>query len=269
VVHRYSRRDALKLVSAFGAVIGASSIGACGDVAEEPTAPHLDPVPLEPRPGREPLPPEGRLRLGGLKSVSGSTQPFNALEQQLIYSRLVAVDPRTATIHGDLAAEIEVVDPLEVASGSGRRSSSIRTRIHLHFRSRLTQCVGPFACLRPMAMRCSATSSSRWRFLMRGTWCCGCVGRSHSCSSSWQPPKPRSVRRNATRTFENRSAAVCSFPRERTPLDTSCLAIHCTTRSDIRGCNRSTSSTSMMRENSTAPSARCGSMFGSTWTPRA
>ncbi len=114
----YSRRDALKLAAAFGAVVGAASIGACGDEAApsgEPTAdPRLGPLDLGLRAAREAGGAEGRLRLGSLKTVPISSQPLTPFEQQLVYSRLVAVDPRTATIHGDLASGIEVVDPLEV-----------------------------------------------------------------------------------------------------------------------------------------------------------
>ena len=112
----YSRREALKLAAAFGAVVGAASIGACGDddslVDEED--PRLGMVRLERRAVREPHAPAGRLRLGTLKTVPVAAQPLSAIEQLLVYSRLVAVDPRTATIHGDLASAIEVVDPLEV-----------------------------------------------------------------------------------------------------------------------------------------------------------
>lgn len=116
MVRSYSRREALKLAAAFGVVVGASSIGACGDdvPSAEEEDPRLGMVPLERRAVREPQQPEGRLRLGTLKTVPVSTQPLSAIEQLLVYSRLVAVDPRTATIHGDLASAIEVVDPLEV-----------------------------------------------------------------------------------------------------------------------------------------------------------
>ena len=116
MVRRYSRRDALKLAAAFGVVVGASWIGACGDDAlrEAPGDPPFGEVPLEPRAARNAVVTEGRLRLGSLKSVPMSTQPLTVFEKLLVYSRLVAVDPRTATIHGDLASAIEVVDPLEV-----------------------------------------------------------------------------------------------------------------------------------------------------------
>lgn len=116
MVRSYSRREALKLAGAFGVVVGATSIGACGDdvPAVEEEDPRLGMVPLEGRAVREPHAPAGRLRLGTLKTVPVATQPLSAIEQLLVYSRLVAVDPRTATIHGDLASAIEVVDPLEV-----------------------------------------------------------------------------------------------------------------------------------------------------------
>jgi len=106
----------LKLAAAFGVVVGASWIGACGDDAlrEAPGDPPFGEVPLEPRAARNAVVTEGRLRLGSLKSVPMSTQPLTVFEKLLVYSRLVAVDPRTATIHGDLASAIEVVDPLEV-----------------------------------------------------------------------------------------------------------------------------------------------------------
>jgi peptide/nickel transport system substrate-binding protein len=116
VVRSYSRREALRLAAAFGVVVGATSIGACGDdvpsVEEEDLG--LGLVPLEQRAVRELHAPAGRLRLGTLKTVPTASQPLSVIEQLLVYSRLVAVDPRTATIHGDLAAAIEVVSPLEV-----------------------------------------------------------------------------------------------------------------------------------------------------------
>lgn len=116
MTRRYSRRAALKLAAAFGAVVGATSIGACGD-GESPEVvgdPRLGAVRLAGRATGEPAAAEGRLRLGVLKSTPGLVQPLTPFEQLLVYSRLVAVDPRTATIHGDLTSAIEVVEPLEV-----------------------------------------------------------------------------------------------------------------------------------------------------------
>ena len=115
MVRTYSRRDALKLASAFGVAVGAMSVG-CGDGAPSVVVadPRLGAVALERRGVREPQPPEGRLSLGALKTSSFSIEPLTAVEQFLVYSRLVAVDPRSGTIHGDLASAIEVVDPLEV-----------------------------------------------------------------------------------------------------------------------------------------------------------
>jgi len=67
--------------------------------------------------GREAGPsgaPSGRLRLGVVNSNRLVSQPLSRLEQQLAYSRLIAIDPRSATVHADLASAFELVEPLEI-----------------------------------------------------------------------------------------------------------------------------------------------------------
>ena len=49
-----------------------------------------------------------------LRREGFTSQPFSELEHYLAYSRLVSTDPRTATVHADLASTFEIVEPLEV-----------------------------------------------------------------------------------------------------------------------------------------------------------
>ena len=107
----HSRRDALRL----GAVglLGAALATACGS-EPEPAAPAPAPATLALR-ARAPVPPgvtqSGRLTLGVLRSDAIGREPLAPVARALTYACLVAVDPRTAAVHGDVAQSIEVPQP--------------------------------------------------------------------------------------------------------------------------------------------------------------
>ncbi len=105
----YTRRDALQL--GLGA-LGAALLAACSDDddAADATAstatPEATAVSLL---DADPPPPSGES--GILRQdLVGEPQPPPGLS----YSRLVSVDPRDATLHGDLAERVEQVGPLEL-----------------------------------------------------------------------------------------------------------------------------------------------------------
>ena len=105
----HSRREALRL----GAVaLGAALLASCGGADEDdppdagatptPTAAPSLLAPIQAPPDGE----AGMLRQG----LVGEPQP----PAELSYARLVAVDPRSAEIHGDLALRVEQAGPLEL-----------------------------------------------------------------------------------------------------------------------------------------------------------
>ena len=113
MVRIYSRREALRLAAGIGAIAGAGGVGiGCGDGdSSEATA---TPPAVGPRGTPPSGEPSGRLRLGVVRESNFGSQPLSRVEQLLVYSRLVAVDPRDATVHADLATAFEVIEPLEV-----------------------------------------------------------------------------------------------------------------------------------------------------------
>ncbi len=113
MVRTYSRRDALRLASGVGLLAGGGWLGiACGDGSDGDDA--ATPPAVVPRDDPPDGERSGRLRLGVLRQEGFASQPFSRLEQLLAYSRLVALDPRSATVHPDLASTFEVIEPLEV-----------------------------------------------------------------------------------------------------------------------------------------------------------
>ncbi len=117
MARRYSRREALRLAgAATAAVAGAVSLAACNQAGApvEPTPePTAEPFKLNARSGQG-AGARGQLHLAAIDPTPMATDLLSPFEQWLAYSRLVAVDPRTAAIHADLAEAVEVVDPLEV-----------------------------------------------------------------------------------------------------------------------------------------------------------
>ncbi|MDP6605129.1 MAG: ABC transporter substrate-binding protein [Dehalococcoidia bacterium] len=103
---RYSRREALRL--GVGAV-GAAFFVACGgdELPAPPSAPRLS---LIDRYARESGERGGVLRLGTVRGMgrSETAWPF-------IYSPLLGLDPRSNLMYGDLAATLELRDPLTLA----------------------------------------------------------------------------------------------------------------------------------------------------------
>ena len=106
-LHRrsYTRREALGL-GASG--LAAALMLACNEDDDEPssTATASPIASLLAPDGTPPARESGALRMG----VRGEAE----VPLALTYARLVAVDPRTATVHGDLAFAVEQVDPLLV-----------------------------------------------------------------------------------------------------------------------------------------------------------
>lgn len=114
VTRTYSRREALRVASGFGALAAGGWLGiACGGGSDGAEATPTPP-PILTRPEDALGDRSGRLRLGVVRTPDLATQPLSRLEQMLAYSRLVAVDPRDASLHADLANEFEVVEPLVV-----------------------------------------------------------------------------------------------------------------------------------------------------------
>jgi peptide/nickel transport system substrate-binding protein len=100
----HTRRAALRLG---GVALAAALLAACsGDDDGEPDADAPLPSLLAPEATIPPSVASGVLRLGALGEPG--------LPRALVYATLVAVDPRTARIHGDLAAAVEQPDPLAV-----------------------------------------------------------------------------------------------------------------------------------------------------------
>lgn len=113
VVRTYSRRDALRFV---GGISGLVSLGwyslGCGPDIQESIPERAIPLQL-----RQENPNDrrtGRLRLGVRRESVNSAVPLSRFEEMLVYSRLIAVDPRDATIYSDLASNFEIVDSLKV-----------------------------------------------------------------------------------------------------------------------------------------------------------
>ena len=121
----YSRRQALRTFGVLGAAAGLGGFGiACGDDRES-GGDAATPVPVLPSLAPTRSSRSGRLRLGVLRSSEPGAQSLSRLEQLLTYSGLVAVDPRDASVHGDVATSFEIAEPLEVRF-------SVRTGIFLH-----------------------------------------------------------------------------------------------------------------------------------------
>lgn len=106
----HSRREALRLGAALAAgAAGAGLLAACRAPATVPPTPGPEIVPLLLGSRRGRAERSGRLRLG---FTAGAVE---AVLLPLVTARLVAVDPRTALVYGDLAERAELPDPLTVA----------------------------------------------------------------------------------------------------------------------------------------------------------
>ena len=109
-----SRRDVLRLgVGAFAAAL----LAACttpedeepdATAEETPTPTSVPSLAVAPMPAIPAVPTNGLLRLGAVGEPPVATA--------LVYSTLVAVDPRDATIHSDLADYVEQPDPLTLTA---------------------------------------------------------------------------------------------------------------------------------------------------------
>ncbi|GMU40981.1 MAG: hypothetical protein AMXMBFR23_18470 [Chloroflexota bacterium] len=114
---RSARRFGRRRFLALGAgVVGGVLLGACGADEEAPaataTAVSTGIVRLRTRDVPPGTPRQtSALSLGTLR---GPSVEMTDREQFLVYSRLVAVDPRTASVFGDLANSVEVLEPLVV-----------------------------------------------------------------------------------------------------------------------------------------------------------
>lgn len=114
---RYGRRAALRLGA--GAA-GAALLAACrgGSPPAAPAGAGAEPARrveiLARARASGSAGPAGSIRLGTLDAVDGDPAGFTRDTRLLAYSRLVATDPRAATLHGDLATAIETPDPLTV-----------------------------------------------------------------------------------------------------------------------------------------------------------
>lgn len=109
---RYTRRHAIRLGAGFAA---AAAFAACSGGPSSAGDASAGAVRLRPRPGLSgSRPAPGLLRLG--RVVAAGTEPpaWGADDMLLVYSRLVAVDPRGPTVYGDLARAVEQPDPLTV-----------------------------------------------------------------------------------------------------------------------------------------------------------
>jgi ABC-type transport system substrate-binding protein len=113
VARTYSRRKALRLAAGVGAVAGAGWLGiSCQAPEDVPgAAPTPGVISRAETPARAR---SGLLRLGVVPDSPLTALRLSSLEQLLVYSRLVAVDPRNATVHTDLATAFEVIEPLQV-----------------------------------------------------------------------------------------------------------------------------------------------------------
>jgi len=118
---RYSRRRFLGLgAGVAGGVAAAALMGCTSDEAAGTSTPSVSPtedvdrirVRVASSTTRPPITPT-ELALGGLQGEVGE-DGLEPLARALTYSRLVEFDPRTASIYGDLAAEIEIPEPLVV-----------------------------------------------------------------------------------------------------------------------------------------------------------
>jgi ABC-type transport system substrate-binding protein len=110
----HSRRAALRLGAA--GLAGAAMAVACGapDDDEEDGA-EAGSLTLR---SRAPAPVDaswaGRLQIGVLRQGVLGREPLAPIERTLMNACLVAVDPRTAAVHGDLAESVELADYLTV-----------------------------------------------------------------------------------------------------------------------------------------------------------
>ncbi|MPZ98143.1 MAG: hypothetical protein GEU80_02215 [Dehalococcoidia bacterium] len=105
----YPRREVLRLGAA---ALGAGLLAACGAARSEDDADNVVPIHARSKPE---APVRGaRVNLGVVDPQGAAVPRLLRGEELLAYARLVAVDPRTALIHADLATEIEAPDPLRI-----------------------------------------------------------------------------------------------------------------------------------------------------------
>ncbi len=117
VSRRYSRRAALRLGA--GATGAALFTAACGGGGAVPSGTPDDAglprkLELQPRARAQTPAPTGVARLGVLDSTTLDPAHLSDDTRFYAYSRLVAVDPRSATIYGDLATKVEAPDAVTV-----------------------------------------------------------------------------------------------------------------------------------------------------------
>jgi ABC-type transport system substrate-binding protein len=111
---RFTRRRFLALGAgmAGGVILGACSADDLPATTATPTSVTSGTVRLRTRSAPPGMPPQtSAMSIGTLRGTSEVLAP---IEQYFTYSRLVAVDPRTASVFGDLANTVEVVEPLTV-----------------------------------------------------------------------------------------------------------------------------------------------------------
>ncbi|MCK9485867.1 MAG: ABC transporter substrate-binding protein [Dehalococcoidia bacterium] len=118
---RHTRRQFLARAGMLGVgIAGAALVGCTSDEGGADGGPEA--VPGSRLRVRSPLPrterptTAGALHLGVLASQVGA-DGLDPTSRLAVYSRLVGVDPRTASVYGDLAREVELPEPLTVRIG--------------------------------------------------------------------------------------------------------------------------------------------------------
>ena len=103
---RRSRRAVLRMGAS---VVAAAALAACGrDPRQEPAfVPAGESVPL-----LDALPGTDGARGGALSLGAAGEERRDGVLRSLVYSQLVAVDPRSGLVYGDLARALELPDPL-------------------------------------------------------------------------------------------------------------------------------------------------------------
>lgn len=129
---RYSRRRFLGLGAGLATGVAAAALVGC--TSEEPaqsSTPAVEATRAEDRvrirfPSSTSQPPDtpSAFALGVVQSELGA-DGLDPLGRSVIYSRLVGLDPRTASIYGDLAEEVELPEPLVVRL-------RLREGVHFH-----------------------------------------------------------------------------------------------------------------------------------------
>lgn len=112
-VRRFGRRRFLALGAG---VAGSVLLGACGadEAAPTATATAVNTGTIRLRTRDVPPGTPRQTSAISLGTLRGPSLALTEREQFLVYSRLVAVDPRTAAVFGDLANTVEVLEPLVV-----------------------------------------------------------------------------------------------------------------------------------------------------------